>query len=138
MASSGTGSSNSDGAWQVVDPVEDDSPPSSMTSSRGTDDSWKIPGVEPDEERVYHFKNMHLMPETLMKFHHNGYTAWTSPSGGGIAETTAEIWKHIGVPLGEQEKLQHGIDPPRIGRQLLWNAGRQSQTGPGCRLQPVD
>jgi len=112
MASSDTCSSNSNGAWEVV---VMESAPSSSTSSRGSDDSWKMPGIEPDEERVYHFKNMHLMPETLMKFHRNGYTAWTSASGGGIVETTEEIWNSIGVPLGEQEKLQYGIDAFRRG-----------------------
>lgn len=91
-------------------------------STSGSDDSYdsnaaweNLLGVDINEERVYNFKNMRLLPDTLLRFQQNGFTEWTSAQGGGILETTRTTWERIGIPIGEQEKLEHGLSAYKNG-----------------------
>mmetsp|Transcript_96683 Transcript_96683/g.207493 ORF Transcript_96683/g.207493 Transcript_96683/m.207493 type:complete len:488 (-) Transcript_96683:468-1931(-) len=104
-------SSISEDGFEVVNP-----------STSGSDDSYdsnaaweNLPGVDVNEERVYNFKNMRLLPTTLLHFQENGFTEWTSSKGGGILETTSTTWQRIGIPIGEQEKLEHGLNAYKNG-----------------------
>jgi len=78
-------------------------------SSVGSIDSWDLPDIDVDEERVYMFQRIGLSRETLLLFDRAGYDRWTSPTGGGIAETTQANWQRIGVLPGEQERLRIGL-----------------------------
>jgi len=89
----------------------DESPKSSISGSSGDDDSqWRAVGVDPDDERAFHFKKIDLLPATLLLFSQHGYNCWTSRDGGGIAETSESDWDAIGVPRGEQQKLKHSLE----------------------------